>query len=247
MLMSGSTFQEHLFSFIHELWNAGTAEEVIASFKARSTSLGFPVFAFGELDAAHPNRSAMHVVEWPADWFKLYLHDRFFEHDPLMDFVIQGHVPFTWSERKAAGGLTRAHIRGFEAARNFGWRGGLTVSLPRGGTRFGILSLAGPEDDHLSADEKAALSAMSVLAYEKLRGLAGVQDAKPPYAAGLSHRELDCLKYVACGLGDGAIAEKLGISVSTTHEHVERAKRKLGTRTRAHAVAIAVLLGLITT
>jgi DNA-binding CsgD family transcriptional regulator len=37
----------------------------------------------------------------------------------------------------------------------------------------------------------------------------------------------------------------LGISPSTTHYHVERAKKKLGVTSRVQAVAVAVLRGMI--
>jgi DNA-binding CsgD family transcriptional regulator len=85
---------------------------------------------------------------------------------------------------------------------------------------------------------------VSVLYYERVRGLlTGVQ--RPRNAAGLTVRELDCLGYVAGGLNDSEIGEKLGISQNTVHEHVERAKRRLAMRSRAEAVAIAVSLGLV--
>lgn len=60
----------------------------------------------------------------------------------------------------------------------------------------------------------------------------------------LTIRERDCLIYVAEGLSDREIGEKLGISHTTTHAHVENGKRKLGARTRAQAVARLFLLGL---
>lgn len=237
--------REELLSLAVELWGAVQPAEIVALFKARAARFGFANFAFGELDFATPSRSVIHVVEWPSEWFELYIRDRFIEQDPLLDLVSRGSSPFTWTERKEAGGLTRAQTRGFDAARDFGWGGGLTISLPRGGTRFGMLSLAGADDDHLSSEPRAALAAMAMLAYERFRSLAGVQDARPRYSAGLTHRELDCLSYVACGMSDASVAEKLGISQSTAHEHVEAAKRKLGARTRAEAVAVAVALGSV--
>lgn len=244
--MDSQSCREELLSFAVELWNVEQASEVLSLFKVRAARFGFPVFAFGEFDSAQPWRSTMHVVEWPREWFELYMRDGLFEQDPLLDFVSRGFAPFTWTERKELGGLTRAQVRGFDAARGFGWGGGLTVSLPRVGSRFGMLSLAGAEDQHVSAEARATLAAMATLVYERVRGLAGAQKVRPPYPSGLTNRELDALAYVAGGLSDSAIAAKLGISRSTAHEHVEAAKRKVGVRTRAEAVAIAVAVGAIT-
>jgi len=64
---------------------------------------------------------------------------------------------------------------------------------------------------------------------------------KPDKPPALTRRERDCLALVAQGYSDGGIAARLGIKPVTAHAHIESAKRKLGARTRAHAVALAFL------
>jgi DNA-binding CsgD family transcriptional regulator len=61
----------------------------------------------------------------------------------------------------------------------------------------------------------------------------------------LSDREREVLRLVANGLSDGQIAEALVLSPHTVRSHVKTAMRKLGARTRAHAVAIALSAGAI--
>ncbi|MFN3668443.1 MAG: helix-turn-helix transcriptional regulator [Brevundimonas sp.] len=53
----------------------------------------------------------------------------------------------------------------------------------------------------------------------------------------LSGRQRDCLALAARGLTSAAIAERLGISGRTVDEHLMRACRTLGVRTRVQAVA----------
>jgi DNA-binding CsgD family transcriptional regulator len=48
------------------------------------------------------------------------------------------------------------------------------------------------------------------------------------------------------GATDRNVARKLGISLSTAHEHFEKAKRKLSVSTCAEVIAIAVSLAIIT-
>jgi DNA-binding CsgD family transcriptional regulator len=60
----------------------------------------------------------------------------------------------------------------------------------------------------------------------------------------LSARERDCLSFVAQGMSDADIAAKLAIAPSTAHFYVEKAKRKLGAKTRAQAVAHLIAAGL---
>lgn len=55
----------------------------------------------------------------------------------------------------------------------------------------------------------------------------------------LTPRELQVLDRIAAGLTNKGIARELGISLHTVKFHVESIFRKLGARTRTHALAIA--------
>ncbi len=69
---------------------------------------------------------------------------------------------------------------------------------------------------------------------------------RPNGARGPSAREREVLKLLATGATDPQIAEMLELSPATIQTHVRNAKSKLGARTRAQAVAIALSDGLIT-
>jgi DNA-binding CsgD family transcriptional regulator len=60
-----------------------------------------------------------------------------------------------------------------------------------------------------------------------------------------SAREREVLALLAEGATDGQIAERLELSPATVQTHVRNAKAKLGARTRAQAVAMALQRGLI--
>ena len=62
---------------------------------------------------------------------------------------------------------------------------------------------------------------------------------------GLSPRERDVLTWLAAGLRPDQIAEKLGVSAGTIDKYIVNSKDKLSARTRDHAVARALMLGLI--
>lgn len=67
------------------------------------------------------------------------------------------------------------------------------------------------------------------------------RDGPPP----LNRRELDIVELLAQGLSDRQIAERLAISHETVRSRVKALRRKLGTSTRAEAVAKALRLGLV--
>jgi DNA-binding CsgD family transcriptional regulator len=62
----------------------------------------------------------------------------------------------------------------------------------------------------------------------------------------LTKREREIMTLVASGLQSGDVAERVFLSPETVKSHVQNAMGKLGARTRAHAVAIALVTGQIT-
>jgi DNA-binding CsgD family transcriptional regulator len=62
----------------------------------------------------------------------------------------------------------------------------------------------------------------------------------------LTAREREVLSLIASGLQTPVIAERLFVSTETVKSHVRNAMGKLGSHTRAHAVALALVTGQIT-
>jgi DNA-binding CsgD family transcriptional regulator len=59
----------------------------------------------------------------------------------------------------------------------------------------------------------------------------------------LTQREREVMTLVASGLQGADMAERLFLSPETVRSHVQNSMGKLGARTRAHAVAIALVTG----
>ena len=74
-------------------------------------------------------------------------------------------------------------------------------------------------------------------------GLSGA--GAPPTTGPLSAREQEVLALVADGLSDREIAERLIVSPHTVHRHVANIRTKLGSGSRAAAVAEAARIGLL--
>jgi len=67
----------------------------------------------------------------------------------------------------------------------------------------------------------------------------GAGQPAPTSVDRLSPREVEVLALVAVGCTSQRVAALLGVSLSTARTHVERAREKLGARTRAEAVLAA--------
>jgi len=61
----------------------------------------------------------------------------------------------------------------------------------------------------------------------------------------LSPRQLEALTLFARGATDKQVGRLLCISRFTVHHHLERARERLGATHTAHAIAVAIRLGLI--
>ena len=61
----------------------------------------------------------------------------------------------------------------------------------------------------------------------------------------LSQRELEVLQGFAMGIAGRKLGDSLGISYETVRVHARNARRKLGARTQAHAIALALKRGWI--
>ena len=61
----------------------------------------------------------------------------------------------------------------------------------------------------------------------------------------LSPRERECLEWLAAGLRPDQIADRLAIGSKSVEKYISGAKRKLKATTRDHAIAKALILGVI--
>lgn len=228
---------------IADILAAGESSRIIASFRRFIKPFHIDTFTSGEIDTAARQRNVFHAMEWPERWRAYYFQSGLLNHDPLIDALPVMGATFTWSELRARRALTAAGTEALNKIAAEGWVDGLVVSLHRAGTHYGLVSLV-TLNHHITPVEKKHLEAVSLVFHERLRLLVPKEGFKLP-PAGLTPREIDCIKLIADGLSDIKAGERLGIRGSTVHEHAERAKMKLEARNRAELVALAVGYGII--
>ena len=76
-------------------------------------------------------------------------------------------------------------------------------------------------------------------------GLATATTTRRSRPGTLSERECEVLEQIACGHSIEDISADLFLSPHTVRTHIKNILRKMGARTRAHAVAMAISQGLI--
>ncbi len=166
---------------------------------------------------------------------------RFIERlDPLPKAVRRIRRPaFLWSEASPHGDPMWADY--WDAFSSFGIGEGTAVHIfwPAGVTSRVTVAFA---RDALKPRERRAVELASFALLDRMMAFLPTPESGIP---ALSPRERDCLALVAEGHADAAIGEKLGITEATAHFYIEKAKRKLGAKTRTQAVARLIAAGLL--
>ena len=227
---------------LNQIVEASSLADCLAVLRRALASLDIDTFASGEVDLRNRDRSIFTVIEWPPEWRRFYFSAGLVERDPVVENLARYRRPFTWHELRADRRHARLGKESLERLAAAGWVDGLVVPMPRGGDRYGLFSIAARRP--ISDTDKRTLVPICVL-FHAVSGRLACRDgfAVPP--AGLTEREVECVSLVVRGKSDRLIAAELGISLATAHEHVERAKRRLATRTRAELAAMAVSLGIV--
>lgn len=229
--------------FYAELQEQRDVASCASLFKAVVEPFGFDAFACGEIDIADRDRNVFYVVEWPESWRNFYVNSGLIERDPLLDALKFRDRPFSWSELRRDRKLSQVGRDALRLVAEHGWTEGLAVPVSRGGTRYGLVSLVG-HSAALTDYQRSALALISECLLTRVRSLGRLCDFPVP-PAGLSGREIECLRLVALGHSDIEIAKTLGISPSTAHQHVESGRKRLKAKSRGQMTALGVSLGII--
>ena len=175
----------------------------------------------------------------PPRWESLYAERRFAEANWVTRAIRRRLDAFRWSDVPL---LTPEERELWGALADFGVADGIAVPTHGPSGYLGVTSLAFAGLDELAPEERAGIAMAALVLHLRMQSLS---PRPAPARTPLSPRERDCLAFVAEGRTDWEIGESLGLAETTVLTHVQNARRKLGARTRAHAVALALSAGLI--
>lgn len=219
-----------------------TPAAVCAELLRVTEPLGFPVYAIGGMPhPAQPYPTEFFFHNWPAAWGEAYFARRFGERDPTLRALSLTGRPFSIADLRAGKmGFTvsTSEMEMLEFATGLGLTQGFLVPVFRAHGYRGMACLAGPGPDP-DPRRRALLQFVLEHSHDRLRKL-GAAQAPAQGGPALSAREIEVLSLARHGMGDAGIAEAIRISVRTVRFHFENARHKLGARSRAEAIALAV-------
>jgi LuxR family quorum sensing-dependent transcriptional regulator len=173
---------------------------------------------------------------WPEGWSRRYASQEYFFHDPVVARLNAGAAPFRWADCLSS--ARGKGLRMIHEAREFGMKEGLAIPIHGLGGVAAAISI-GSDQYGLSPQDERALHMASLYLHGRMVALQ--EETSPPALRRLTPRERECLKWIAAGKTDWEISLILNISEQTVHGYVQNALTKLNARTRAQAVALAML------
>lgn len=189
-------------------------------------------------------RQAAHVLidSTPPGWTEHYFKAGHLERDPTIRRLTTETTPFLWSEIEPLYRRDPAASRVMDEARCFRLHQGFTVPLVTLDGRVAGFSF-GAERLDLSPELRGMLHLVAAYAFGRSI-LLSEGPSRGPVA--LTPREREALQWAAAGKSEWEIGELMSISEHGAEKHLRSVHRKLGTGSRAHAVAEAMRRGLIT-
>jgi DNA-binding CsgD family transcriptional regulator len=224
------------FQLVGHLERQRDIPSLLASFQRLVLSFGLDGFCIG--DAANPKvrRSGRRWgATWPVRWYWRYVSQNHLPNDPVIARINRVTTPFRWSQTYA--GASAKGRRVLEEAAEFGFRDGLAVPIHGADGAIAGVNIGGGHYA-LSRRDELALTLAACYLHARIAGIRA--EARQQKVPDLAPRERECLKWVAAGKTDWEISQILAISEQTAHSYVQSALAKLGARTRAQAVALAL-------
>ena len=229
-----------LQGFIELCLRAASADELLVAFGKAVGTLGFRYFAcYSHVDLLRPPPSAVVLCSYPAAWVRQYTEERLFQRDPILRLAETTLLPFSWDDAFRPG-LTREERDILTRAAEFGIVHGFTIPIHPPAARAIYTASCSVVPDSLAVEVPSYFIAQ-LMAYHLYDAASrqAAHDAEVGVVE-LSNRERQCLELVAQGKSDWVVGKLLSISERTVHNHIERAKRRLGVSTRVQAIVHAL-------
>lgn len=227
------------------------------SFEAALDVLAENVRGLGFIAVDYANLSAAQVLDgswaaspifernFPLGWQRSWrVHGRF---DALLPHCYHSGLPVDWQDYRRRAALDQGQLRAFACLDDLGFPGGLSIPIHLPANRFAFISaVSGETGERWETLCKKSRTPLTVLAhgFHHLLAERGLSTEQPA-SVRLTRREVECLHHAARGYSAPATARQINRSVETVRRHLKDAMSKLGARTIAQAVAIAVACGLL--
>jgi DNA-binding CsgD family transcriptional regulator len=232
----------HFDDDLARLSRANSLDELGDLLGQQARSLGFEHHVYALRIPTRFSEARLLLIDgYPPGWVTHYFEQGFQDHDPVMAWCAQRVTPVVWSELDVAPSSPAGRV--MREAAGFGLVDGISMPLHSPQGERVVLSLACNALSEAPRRARHVLPLLVAHLHEAVRRVSGQwPGAKQPQ---LTPRERDCLRWTADGKTSAETAMLLTMSENTVNFHLKNAIEKLGASNRQHAVARALLSGLL--
>jgi DNA-binding CsgD family transcriptional regulator len=238
--------------FVEQHSRSVSLTQLQQAFEKSLQELGVRHFACcAHVDPLNPRSAPLVFQNYPVDWVREFSESGRYRIDPVFRYADERMVPFHWDDPQFRAGLTSAQLDILNDAAGRGLGHGYTVPIHPPGGHMASCSVV-PDSSLIDSGAWQAIFTLSCFMFDAMLRAAGpIECTLPDGCHGgrrsmqLSERERQCLELAAQGKDDWSIGSLLRISERTAHNHIERAKRRLGVCTRVQVIVHALNEGQI--
>lgn len=242
-----SFLPERVEDFIRAIDQSTTLVHIFDALVRRLSQMGFEYFAYWLLWPPEGPRKPLYITNYPEEWAEYYLTENYGSHDFVGRYAAQSTTPFIWKEVSSQLKLSDMQRKIFDEGAAAGLRAGGTIPIHGPGQAKATFSVASKmmdkEFNDLFQRSRHEIHLMGTYVHEKIIGLE--LDKPLDSAINLSPREIEILTWVAKGKSRWEVGKILTISEDTVKAHLDNIRSKLSASNTTHAIAIALLHGLI--
>lgn len=233
-------------AFIEQHGRRIALPELKKTFEKSLQELGIRYFACcTHGDPLNARNASLVFHTYPQDWVRTFSESGHYRIDPVFRYADERMIPFYWDDAEFRASLTNAQRAILLEAQRHGVGHGYTVPIHPPGVQMASCSVV-PEPGAVDRSSYQAIFTMACFMFDgMLRSSTRAECSGTPRSVQLSERERQCLELAAQGKDDWAIGSLLRISERTAHNHIERAKRRLGVCTRVQVIVHALSEGQI--
>ncbi len=237
----------HLDRFIIQIDAAQTLDQILDVFQQEVSRLGFDSFAYWLIWPPSGPRVPLCLTNFSKKWVSYYAEQNFVGDDAVGRYAASSLLPFAWSDIKNRFVLTRTARDILNQAKDAGLSAGGSVPIHGPGAAKATFTVCNnmpqAEFDRLFIAVRHELHLMATYSHERIMALG--LDAPLTGTLLLTAREIEILTWMARGKTAWEVGEILSISQETVKKHVERSCIRLHATNKTHAVAKALINGLI--
>jgi LuxR family transcriptional regulator, quorum-sensing system regulator CciR len=234
-------------TFVREANRVTELSELQRLVESAARELGFDYFALvHHVNIYKSKENVVFLFDFPISWAEIIDSKGYFIDDPVHIACEKSVAPFTWADMPRMIDMTERQKGMLEAARLAGLGGGFTVPVHVPGDRIGSCTFATRLGRDLPEHIFPAAHYIGSFAFEAARRIVQNRNAgradrlRPPGQQKLTRRQLDCVVLAGRGKSDKDVAQILGISDQTVHQHMEAAKKKYDVATRTQLIVHAL-------